>query len=146
MPRLKKITPGSELWLFTRITRNPKKKTIHVVQKIKVKLDSPPFVEKKRKYVLVGVGLANATTIEATKKAINDDNKKDCWLEVLSCMETVCGKLLKSRTAGKFAQRVEVLVKSPKSQPICWQMNGKTVLTEHRFNSTSQGLYERYKR
>ena len=104
---LEDMIPGSELWLFTRITRNPKKKTIHVVERIKVKPNSPPSVKKKSKYVVVGDGLATTATIQATKKAIEDDDKKKCWLEVLSRMETIRGTSLKSKTAGIFAQRVQ---------------------------------------
>jgi hypothetical protein len=98
------ITPGSELWLLTR-KRN--KQTIHVVQRIKVIPYSSAPVTKKKEFVVVGVGLANKKTIEATQKAIECDDKKDCWLEVLSRIATVRGKLLKSDTAGKFAERAQ---------------------------------------
>jgi hypothetical protein len=83
------------------------KQTIHVVQRIKVIPYSSAPVTKKKEFVAVGAGLANKKTIEATEKAIEGDDKKDCWLGVLSRIETARGTLLKSDTAGKVAQRVE---------------------------------------
>ena len=97
---LEDMTPGCELWLFTR---KRGKQTIHVIQRIEI--DSRPLPPKKRAYAVAGEGLANLRTIQLTQTAI--DTETNSWLEVLSQMITVHGTPLKSKTAGKFAQRVQ---------------------------------------
>ena len=95
---LEDMTPGCELWLFTR---KRGKQTIHVVQRIKI--DSRPLPPKKRAYAVAGEGLANLRTIQLTQTAI--DTETNSWLEVLSQMKTVRGNYLESDTAGGFARK-----------------------------------------